>query len=166
MKKLTLSAWFIVASIAYAAYLHFTGPEDVPAAKISSAMQQDSSAPALAQDVPATQPPTVSAPPPARSAAAPKPKPSALYTNGTYTGSQADAYYGTVQVKATVQGGTLANVVFLEYPNDRGTSRRINAWAMPMLISEAIQAESANVDIVSGATYTSGAFRESLISAL
>ncbi len=88
------------------------------------------------------------------------------YNDGTYTGGIADAYYGNVQVQATVQNGKLANVQFLSYPSDRSTSRMINSQAMPILISEAIQAQSANVDIVSGASDTSGAFQQSLASAL
>lgn len=82
------------------------------------------------------------------------------------TGSSADAYYGTVQVQAVVQGGKLVTVNFLQYPSDRRTSQYINGAAMPMLQSEAIQAQSANVSGVSGATDTSQAFIQSLGSAL
>jgi len=89
-----------------------------------------------------------------------------LYTDGSYTGDAADAYYGTVQVKAVVQGGKIADVQFLQYPSDRSTSRYINSQAMPLLTQEAITAQSAQVDGVSGATFTSGAFKQSLASAL
>lgn len=89
-----------------------------------------------------------------------------VYRNGSYTGSAADAYYGTVQVRATIQGGRLSNVEFLQYPNDRGTSIYINGIAMPQLTQEAIAAQSAQVDGVSGATATSQAFIQSLASAL
>lgn len=89
-----------------------------------------------------------------------------LYRDGAYTGNSADAYYGYVQVKAIIQGGKITDVQFLDHPSDRGTSIEINNQAMPYLISEAIQAQSANVDTVSGASETSGAFRESLGSAL
>ena len=89
-----------------------------------------------------------------------------MYTDGTYTGSQADAYYGTVQIQVTVQGGMLTGVNFLQYPNDRRTSQSINGRAMPILKSEAIQAQNANVNIVSGATDTSMAFQQSLADAL
>lgn len=88
------------------------------------------------------------------------------YADGSYTGSAADAYYGTVQVKAVVQNGKLATVQFLQYPSDRSTSRAINSRAMPALTSEAIQAQSSNVNAVSGATFTSQAFQQSLHSAL
>ena len=89
-----------------------------------------------------------------------------LYKNGQYNGNIADAYFGNVQVKAIIQSGKLADVQFLSYPNDRNHSISINKYAMPILKSEAIQAQSAKVDIVSGATISSNAFIDSLSSAL
>lgn len=94
------------------------------------------------------------------------PAPGALYKNGTYTGNIADAFWGNVQVQAVIQNGKIANVVFLQYPNDRNRSIEINSYADPQLVSEAIQAQSANVDIVSGATDSSDAFMQSLTDAL
>jgi uncharacterized protein with FMN-binding domain len=91
---------------------------------------------------------------------------SGQYKDGTYTGSRADAFFGEVQVEATIQGGKLADVQFLEYPSDRRTSVRINNVAVPRLRTEAITAQSAKVDIVSGATLTSRAFMQSLQTAL
>jgi uncharacterized protein with FMN-binding domain len=88
------------------------------------------------------------------------------YKDGQYTGPEVDAYYGLVQVQATVQNGQIASVDFLEYPTDRRTSQRINAVAVPYLKTEALQAQSANVNIISGATLTSEAFMESLNTAL
>jgi uncharacterized protein with FMN-binding domain len=88
------------------------------------------------------------------------------YADGSYTGSVVNAYYGFVQVSVDIAKGKIADVRFLQYPNDRGTSRAINAQAMPVLTSEAVQAQSANVDGVTGASDTSAAFRESLASAL
>ncbi len=88
------------------------------------------------------------------------------YKNGSYIGSVADAFYGNIQVKAVISGGKLTNVIFLQYPNDRGNSIEINSQAMPYLKQEAIQAQSANVNGVSGATASSGAFIQSLGDAL
>ncbi len=88
------------------------------------------------------------------------------YKDGTYTGDVTDAFYGNVQVQTTVSGGKIIDVAFLQYPNDRSTSVAINSQAMPYLKQEAIQAQSAQVDIVSGATQTSNAFIQSLGSAL
>ena len=99
-------------------------------------------------------------------ATTPNPKPAGAFRDGTYTGVVADAYYGNVEVQAVIQNGALADVVFLQHPNDRSTSIRINNAAMPLLKSEAIRAQSASVNTVSGASETSRAFRESLQSAL
>ncbi len=88
------------------------------------------------------------------------------YKDGTYTGDSVDAFYGNVQVKITISGGKLTDVVFLDYPKDRSTSRRISSMAMPILKKEAISAQNAQVDIVSGATQTTEGFQTSLASAL
>ena len=88
------------------------------------------------------------------------------YKDGTYTGNAADAFYGYIQVKVVISGGKLTDVQFLQYPNDRQTSIEINQQAMPYLKQEALQAQSAQVDGVTGATDTSQAFIESLSSAL
>jgi uncharacterized protein with FMN-binding domain len=88
------------------------------------------------------------------------------YKNGTYTGSVTDAIYGNVQVQVVVQNGTITKVQFLQYPNDRSRSIEINSYADPILCNEAIQAQNANVDIVTGATDSSDAFIQSLTDAL
>lgn len=88
------------------------------------------------------------------------------YKDGTYTGNAVDAYYGNVQVQAIVSGGKLANVTFLQYPNDRPTSKSISSQSMPYLQQEAIASQSAQVNVISGATDTSQAFAQSLASAL
>jgi uncharacterized protein with FMN-binding domain len=94
------------------------------------------------------------------------PKKNGIYNDGTYTGSVADAYYGNVQVEVVITNNRISDVKFLDYPQDRSTSRRINSSAMPRLTQEVIQAQSANVNGVSGASDTSAAFRQSLTSAL
>lgn len=91
---------------------------------------------------------------------------STQYKDGTYTGNVADAFYGNVQVSATISGGKITDVKFLQYPDTHQTSISINQQAIPYLKQEAIQSQSANVQIVSGATYTSQAFQQSLQSAL
>ena len=88
------------------------------------------------------------------------------YKNGSYTGKVTDAYYGNYQVRAIIKNGKISDIEFLQFPNDRNTSVYINNQAMPYLKQEAIQAQSANVNIVSGATQSSIAFKESLQSAL
>src|SRR5438270_756300 len=89
-----------------------------------------------------------------------------IYNDGNYTGTVADAFYGDIQVQATVSGGKITDVKFLRYPNDQVNSILINQQAMPFLRQEAIKAQSAHVDIISGATDTSYAFIQSLGAAL
>jgi uncharacterized protein with FMN-binding domain len=91
---------------------------------------------------------------------------SSLYKDGSYTGSTENAYYGDVRVKTTISGGKITDVTFLQYPDTHSTSVYINKQAMPYLQQEAIKAQSANVNIISGATYTSQAFIQSLQNAL
>ncbi len=119
---------------------------------------------------PAPTPATTQTPTPAPvQTPTPTPAPAqtaSMYKDGSYTGSVADAFYGNVQVQAIIQNRALSDVQVLQYPSDRSTSREINGAAMPQLVQEAIQAQSANVNIVSGATQSSEAFRQSLASAL
>lgn len=86
--------------------------------------------------------------------------------NGTYTGSAADTMYGPVQVRATVSGGKLTRVDVLQVPDNGRYEAEIVADALPILQSEALSAQSADIDIVSGATFTSQGYAQSLQSAL
>ena len=89
-----------------------------------------------------------------------------MYKDGTYIGSTEDVFYGDIQVRATIQRGRIVDIEFLNYPADRATSVQINEAMMPILRQEAITAQSADVDIVSGATDSSKGFRRSLANAL
>ena len=88
------------------------------------------------------------------------------YKDGVYTGSSENAFYGTIQVEATINKNKITDVKFLQYPHDNGESVDVNSQAMPLLKQEAIQKQSANVDSISGATQTSIAFNQSLTTAL
>jgi uncharacterized protein with FMN-binding domain len=88
------------------------------------------------------------------------------YKDGTYQGSVADAYFGNLQVAAVISGGKLADVQILESPQDSGHSAQVSRTSLPVLTQEAIQSQSANVNIVSGATQTSEAYQQSLQVAL
>jgi uncharacterized protein with FMN-binding domain len=94
------------------------------------------------------------------------PTPSGIYKNGTFTGSVQDAFYGNMQVQAVITNGKLSDVIFLQYPNENRTSQYINSQALPILKQEAISAQSANIDMVSGASASSPAFKASLSDAL
>jgi uncharacterized protein with FMN-binding domain len=84
----------------------------------------------------------------------------------TYTGQPADTRWGTVQVQITVQGGKVTGARAVQYPNDNGHDQEVNAYALPILAQEAVAAQSASIDAVSGATVTSGGYVQSLQSAL
>jgi len=92
--------------------------------------------------------------------------PAGQYKDGTYTGSVDNAFYGNVQVSATIQNGKITAVNFLQYPDENPNSIYVNTSAIPYLKQEAIKAQGSSVSIVTGATFTSQAFMQSLSSAL
>jgi uncharacterized protein with FMN-binding domain len=91
---------------------------------------------------------------------------SARYKDGEYTGDPAEILWGFVQVKAVIQGGKIADVQFLQMPFDRARSVEITDFVKPLLKSEAIKVQDAQIDLVSSATMTSLGFRDTLASAL
>lgn len=89
------------------------------------------------------------------------------YKDGTYTGSVGDAApYGQVQVSVTISSGKIASIKMLQSPSGPGETNQISARAFPILIQEAITAQTSKVNIVSGATQDSQGFQQSLGSAL
>jgi uncharacterized protein with FMN-binding domain len=85
---------------------------------------------------------------------------------GTYTGSVVQTLYGPVQVAVAEQGGRIADVKALQVPTDRPQSLYISERVTPLLREEVLQAQSARINIVSGATFTSEGYAESLQQAL
>ena len=152
MKKFTVSVLIIGAFILYSLmYNHSSLFALLPNSSTDSSSSSGSS---------------TSVAPNAPNAPATTGTPSSLLKDGSYTGSVADAQWGYIQVKAVIQNGKITDVQFLQYPNERDRSVMINSYADPQLTSEAIQAQSANVDIVTGATDSSEAFIQSLSDAL
>jgi uncharacterized protein with FMN-binding domain len=84
----------------------------------------------------------------------------------TVDGTDVSTRFGDVQVQVTVRGGRLTAVTPLLLPEDRPRSAQISERAAPILQQEALSAQSANIDAVSGATYTSEAYAQSLQAAL
>lgn len=74
--------------------------------------------------------------------------------------------FGDVQVRLIESGGRITDVQALRLPFDRQRSNEISQFVEPILRSEALQAQSAQIDTVSGATYTSDAYDMSLQSAI
>ena len=122
----------------------------------------------LATVKPARVPPRVAAAPPTQAggpatvAHKPGPKP----TTRRITGAAVMTEYGPVQVRLTVRGSRIVSITNLALPFDRNRSQMISQVAGPLLRSEALTAQSARIDVVSGATYTSNGYAQSLQSAL
>ncbi len=146
LRKFFLSAFVVISFIAYA-------------------LEKKISVPVTGEEVPTLPAPaavSTTVPPTARVL----PNSSSAYKDGTYTGQPVYVNWGYVQVEAIIQSGRLSNVQVVEYPNERRTSLRINSRAVPELQQEAIQTQSANVNIITGATLTSEGFQQSLQTAL
>ncbi len=82
------------------------------------------------------------------------------------TGSVADTQWGPVQVELTVHGSRISKVTVVQYPTGQSLDLQINGYALPILTKETISAQSAKIDMVSGATITSTGYIQSLQSAL
>jgi uncharacterized protein with FMN-binding domain len=122
---------------------------------------------AVTAPTPASRTREPATPPPGRTAApAPTIAPGLPATSGTFTGATVNTIYGPVQVRITLANQKVVDVQALALPRERARSAAISQYSAPMLRTEAIQAQSANIDIVSGATYTSIAYARSLDSAL
>lgn len=82
------------------------------------------------------------------------------------TGDTVQTRWGPVRVRVTIESGRLTDVTAVSYPQDNPRDQEINGYALPQLRREALAAQSAQIDTVSGATYTSEGYRQSLQSAL
>ncbi|MEU0970633.1 FMN-binding protein [Streptomyces sp. NPDC005917] len=84
----------------------------------------------------------------------------------TVTGDTVQTRWGPVQVRVTIKSGKVTDVTAVQYPQDNPRDQEIDSYALPQLRSEALAAQSAKIDTVSGATYTSQGYQQSLQSAL
>jgi len=84
----------------------------------------------------------------------------------TFDGDAVGTQYGDVQVQITVAGGKITAAQVLQVPWNDHRDQEINSYAVPVLNSEVVQAQSANIDMVSGATFTSDGYIQSLQSAI
>ncbi len=178
LRKFTVSAFVVCTFIAYALHERVMNP--ISAAVSNPPTSSGAPGQAAAQPTtpsfivtptqPAQQPVQANNPPPPTNTPQPQPTATAVarsqYKDGQYTGQSYNVFWGNVQVKAVIQGGKLTDVQILSYPSDRRTSQRINQQAIPMLDQEVLQAQSTNVDFISGATLTSQGYLQSLQDAL
>jgi len=84
----------------------------------------------------------------------------------TVTGGVAQTQWGPVQVQLTLKGGTISDVSVLQQPSGNPQDDQINSYALPILVQNTLNAQSAHIDMVSGATVTSTGYVQSLQSAL
>jgi uncharacterized protein with FMN-binding domain len=131
-------------------------------------------APPRTANVPPSLAAAPTAPPPPASAhssgasgtASAPPRPSANGGTTTVTGDDEQNRFGDVQVQVTFAAGRIADVKALKMPFDRARSAYISQTVEPWLRDEALQAQSAQIDLISGATYTSTSYAQSLQSAI
>jgi uncharacterized protein with FMN-binding domain len=124
---------------------------------------------AVAAVPPTPSPSPPSTPPPDAPAATPSASPSpspAAAVGGSFTGSDFPNRFGDVVVRVVITNGHITDVQSVQLPSDRARSAYISQVAGPMLRSEVLQAQSATIDIISGATYTSQSYAQSVESAL
>ena len=125
---------------------------------------------------PATNPPTTRAPasttpatngPPLAPTTSPTTAPPAnANTVRTIDGDPFANQYGTVQVRVTLQGNRITNVTPLQMPFEHQRSAEISQQAQPLILQEVLQAQSAQIDLIGGASYTTQSYAQSLQSAL
>jgi len=84
----------------------------------------------------------------------------------SYAGDVVQTRWGPVQVEIVVENGKVTSSTVLQVPSENGRDREINGYAVPILNSEVVDAQSAQIDSVSGATVTSDGYRTSLQSAI
>jgi uncharacterized protein with FMN-binding domain len=87
-------------------------------------------------------------------------------TAATYDGASVPTRFGTVQVQVTIQDGKITEITPLQLTDAERKSAQISSRAAPVLRSEVLQAQSANVQTIGGATVTSDAYLTSLQAAL
>jgi len=148
--------------------LSFKTPTDLPAASGTDVAVAAGATPAAVES-----PATSTAPAAEEPAATASPAPTATaepgvtgLADGTVVGEAVGIRWGVVQVQVTIADGVITDVTALELPADDHHSAAISQRAEPVLRTAALEAQSAEITVLSGATYTSLAYAESLQSAL
>lgn len=159
----------------YRAVLGFAGLLGVAAAVVAgkaaagpSAQATAAAMPGAAQPTSASSPSTATTTPGTAAATAGSASTAAPSTSGTRTvvGAVEDTRYGPVQVEIVVTGGKITDVVTLQVPSQDRHDLEINAQAVPILRQEVLAAQSAKIDAVSGASFTSSGYAWSVQAAI
>jgi len=133
------------------------GPNALPSAALPGAGTSTSSA---------RQPSSTSGPPTPSGTATHARTKTTSPASRTVTGDPIQTQYGVVQVKITLAGSKITNAGFAQLTANDDTSAQINSQAAPILLQQTLSAQSAQIDGVSGASYTSQGYQQSLQSAL
>jgi uncharacterized protein with FMN-binding domain len=145
-------------------------------APVSSAAASATAAPSTSRSAAAPSG-TKASPTPTKSSAkptpkpTPKPSPTASGTTKTVTGSavtvsEGRRVFGVVQVRVTLTNGKITAATAINYPNNDSRSSEISSFSIPILSQEVLQAQGTSIAVVSGATYTSNAYAQSVQAAL
>lgn len=125
------------------------------------------SAPQLGSPSPAIPSPSTTAVPQSSAVALPPvPVAAAPPATKSINGAVVDTPYGPIQVNVTFAGSKITSINELQAPNDRDQSIQINDYAAPILMQEVLNSQSSKIDTVSGATYTSEGYAQSVQSAI
>ncbi len=87
-------------------------------------------------------------------------------TDGTFVGDAVQTRFGPMQVQVVIAGGAITDVQTLQFPSNDRKSVEINEQAIPILLAEVLDIQSADITNISRATYTSQSYKQSLQSAL
>ena len=158
-----------VSTLGVAAYLHQAAQSTGSATLDLASNQSDTTAaPATTPTTAATTTPSTTAKSSTQSTTTTTAKASTAgaLADGTFTGAASTTRWGPVQVKITVSGGKITAVDVPSYPSNDNKSIQINRNAVPRLVQSTLTAQSASVNSVSGATYTSTSYKISLQSAI
>lgn len=163
MKRIALAIAGTVAGLA--ALLSFKTHSALGTGALPKALAPSSTPSASA---PSTLSPSTSAPPKPGKSSAPSSSSQSSTSTGTRTisGQPIQTPYGVVQVQVVVSGKQIKNVSYLQLTAYDPRSQEINSAAAPILVQQTISAQSSQIDGVSGATYTSEGYLQSLQSAL
>jgi uncharacterized protein with FMN-binding domain len=153
-----------VTAIGVVLLFSFRTPPAAAIATLSPSSTSSSTSTSSPTATPSGAPPSGGASPTPTATATPKP--ASGLKSGSFTGQSYANPYGNVQVQVVISGGKITSVKTIQYPNGHQQSVFINSQALPLLEQEVLQAQSAQINIIGGATFTSQGYAQSVQSAL
>ena len=144
----------------------FRTPPAAAIATLSPSSTSSSTSTPSPTATPSGAPPSGGASPTPTATATATPRPASGLKSGSFTGQTYTNPYGNVQVQVVISGGKITSVKTIQYPNGHQQSVFINSQALPLLEQEVLQAQSARINIIGGATFTSQGYAQSVQSAL